>query len=147
MSTSLFLLKKFLVKDWIIKILSTFPWFYTYIIETTFSASTTISQLIIISYYWLPTSAFKGYLHYKTIISQNMSSEPQGKNFFILLKSYIPFSRYSSFCIFNHLMIYQICDVMMNISIWKRICFSISLLHPDFLSHQTWPIDTYKQGQ
>ena len=32
---------------------------------------------------------------------------------FILL--YVPFSRYSSVCIINHPMIYQICNVMMSI--------------------------------
>ena len=59
---------------------------------------------------------FKGYLRYKTITPQNVLSEAQAKNFFISWKSYVPFSRYSSFCIFNHPMIYQICDVMMSIS-------------------------------
>ena len=52
-------------------------------------------------------SHFKGYLHYKMITSQNVSSEVQVKNFFISQESYFPFSRYSSFCIFNHSMIYQ----------------------------------------
>ena len=47
----------------------------------------------------------KGYLRYKTITSQNVSSEAQVKVFFISYKSYVPFSRYSSFCIFNHRMI------------------------------------------
>ena len=56
---------------------------------------------------------FKGYLHYKTIISQNVSSEAQINNFFILCKSYVLFS---SFCIFNHHMIYQICGTMISIS-------------------------------
>ena len=60
---------------------------------------------------------FKGYLHYKTITSQNVSSEVQIKDFFISYKNYIPFSRYSSFCVFNHPVIYRICDVMMSISI------------------------------
>ena len=46
----------------------------------------------------------KGYLHYKMITSQNV--------LFVSYKSCVLFSRYSSFCIFNHLMIYQICDVM-----------------------------------
>ena len=58
----------------------------------------------------------KGYLCYKTMTSQNVSSEAQVKDFFILWKDYVPFSRYSSFCIFNQPMIYQICDVMMSIS-------------------------------
>ena len=58
----------------------------------------------------------KGYLHYRAVTSQNMSSKVQVKNFFILQKNYVPFSRYSSFCSFNHTMFYQICDVMMSIS-------------------------------
>ena len=58
----------------------------------------------------------KGYLRYKTITSQNVSPEAQVKNFFDSQKSYVPFSRYSSFSIFNHPMIYQTCDVMMSIS-------------------------------
>ena len=58
----------------------------------------------------------KGYVHYKTITSQNVLSEAQIKNFFISQKNYIPFSRYSSFFIFNHFMIYQISDIMMSIS-------------------------------
>ena len=40
---------------------------------------------------------FKDYVHYKTIISQNVLLEVQFKNFFILWKSYVPFSRYSVF--------------------------------------------------
>ena len=36
----------------------------------------------------------KGYLHYKKIASQNVSSEAQIKNFFISQKSYVSFSRY-----------------------------------------------------
>ena len=61
-------------------------------------------------------SLVKGYLHYKTIISQNVPPKAQIKNFFISYKNYVPFSRYSSFCIFNHPMIYQISDVTMSIS-------------------------------
>ena len=48
------------------------------------------------------------YLRCKTIISQNVSSEAQVKNFFVSWKGYAPFSRCSSFCTFNHPMIYQI---------------------------------------
>ena len=92
------------------------------------------------------TSAlFKGYLRHKTITSQNMSYEAQVKNF--LFPSYVPFSRYSSFSIFYHSMIYQICDVMMSISAWDRVHFWVYLLNHNLLSHQTWPIDRYKQGQ
>ena len=52
---------------------------------------------------FLLPSGIKGYLRYKTITSQNVSSETQVKNFFC----YVLFSRYSSFCIFNHPLIYQ----------------------------------------
>ena len=55
----------------------------------------------------------KGYLRYKTRTSQNVSFEAQVKN---SQKSYVPFSRYSSFCIFNNPKICKICDVMMSIS-------------------------------
>ena len=67
--------------------------------------------------------------------------------FFILWKRYVLFSRYSSFCIFNHLMIYQICEVMMSISTWDKVHFWIYLLNHNSLSHHTWPTDRYKQGQ
>ena len=59
---------------------------------------------------------FKGYLCYKMITSQNVSSEAQIKNFFIPQKNFVLFSRYSRFCIFNHPMIYRISDVTMSIS-------------------------------
>ena len=59
---------------------------------------------------------FKGYLCYKMITSQNVPSKAQIKNFFIWWINYVPFSRYSSFHIFYHRMIYQISDVMMSIS-------------------------------
>ena len=57
------------------------------------------------------------YLRYKTIISHNVSSEAHVKNFLTFLKTYVPFSRYSSFCIFSHDMIYHISDVMKSITI------------------------------
>ena len=60
-------------------------------------------------------------------------------------KIYVPFSRNSSFCIFNPPMIYQICDVMMSISPWNRVHFWMYLLNRT-LSHQTWPLDKYKHG-
>ena len=70
--------------------------------------------------------SFKGYLHYKMITSQNVPSEAQIKNFFISYKNYVPLSRYSSFCIFNSPVIYQICDVKMSISTWDKVHFLIS---------------------
>ena len=94
-------------------------------------------------WYWL----LKGYLYYyKTITSQNVLSEAQFKIFFILRECYAPFSRYSSFCIFNHCMIYQICAVI-GISTWERVHFWIYLLNHNSISHHTWPTGRYKQGQ
>ena len=86
---------------------------------------------------------FKGYLRYKIITSQNVSFEAQVH--LRQRKNYILFSRYSSFCIFNHPMIYQISDVMMNISTLDRVPFWPYLLNHNSLSCQTWPIDRSKQ--
>ena len=61
-------------------------------------------------------SPFKGYLRYKAITLQNVPSEAQIIFFFISQKNYVPLLSYSSLCIFNHPMIYQICDVTMSIS-------------------------------
>ena len=69
----------------------------------------------------------KGYLRCKVKTSQNVQSETEVKIFFILYKNNVPSSRYSKFCIFNHLIIYQICDVMMNISTWDKVHFLIYL--------------------
>ena len=69
------------------------------------------------------------------------------KNFFLSWESYVLFSRYLRFCIFNHLMIYQICDIMMNIIIWDRVHFWLYILNHNSLSNQIWPIDRCKQGQ
>ena len=41
-----------------------------------------------------------------------------------------------SFCIINHAMIYQICDVMMSISTWDRVHFWIYFLNHRSLTHQ-----------
>ena len=65
----------------------------------------------------------KGYLRYKTMTIENVSSEAQVQIFlvlfiylFIYLFVYLfLFSRYSCFSVFNHPMIYQICNVMMSI--------------------------------
>ena len=50
------------------------------------------------------------------------------------------------FLFFNHSMICQNCDVIMSISTWDRVHFSIYLLNHNSLGHQTWPTDRYKQG-
>ena len=89
----------------------------------------------------------KGYLRCKMITSQSVLSEAQVKNFFVSYKSYVLFSRYSSFCGFSNPTIYQICDGMMSISIWDRVHFWIDLLNHNSLTHQTWSIDWCKQGQ
>ena len=81
----------------------------------------------------------KGYLCYKMITSQNVSSKAEIKKFFISWKNYVPFPSYSSFCIFNHSMIYQISDVTM--SIWTYL-----LNHKSWI-HKTWLVYRYKQGQ
>ena len=81
----------------------------------------TFSRLLSNSWYSIDNCLiwiFRGYLRYK-----NGSLEAHAKNFFFSQKSYVPFSRYSSVCIFNHLMIYQICDVMMGISTWDTCIF------------------------
>ena len=70
-------------------------------------------------------NSIKGYLCYKMITSQNVPPIAQIKNFFISYKNYVPFSRYSNFCIFNHPMIYQISDVTMSISTWGKLHFWI----------------------
>ena len=40
-------------------------------------------------------------------------------------------------------MTYQICDVVMSISTWDRVHFSIYFLNQNLLSRQTCSIDTY----
>ena len=67
-------------------------------------------------YSWIRvTEILKGYFCYKMITPQNVLSEAQVKNFCISQKSYILFSRYSSFRVFIHPAIWEICDVMMSI--------------------------------
>ena len=59
---------------------------------------------------------------------------------------YFADSRYSSFCISNHPMIYQSCYIIMCISTWDRMQFWIYLLIHNSLSKQTWPIDRINKG-
>ena len=114
---------------WVISFLINFVSMFTFISAVSISTASTVG-------YWE-----------KMKTSQNLSSEAQLKNFFISQKSHVSFSRYSSFCIFNHPMIYQIYDVMMSISTWDRVHFWIYVLNHNSLSAQTWPINWYKQGQ
>ena len=81
----------------------------------------TCGQHMTILYFTKPVDrkqkTFKGYLCYKTITSQNVPFEAQIKNF--LFRRNIMFCSqdiHSSFCIFNHPRICQICNVMMSIS-------------------------------
>ena len=79
---------------------------------------------IVFPHSFLISTPLKGYLCNKMITSQNVSSEAQVKNFFFIsYESYVPFSSSSSFSIFNHPIIYQICDIMMSISTWDRVHF------------------------
>ena len=39
---------------------------------------------------------------------------------FLFRRKIVPFSRYSNFLIFNHPMIYQICDIRMSIQAWQE---------------------------
>ena len=57
------------------------------------------------------------------------------------------FHSQESFCVFSDPMIYQVSDVIMSINTWNRVHFRIYLLNCNPLSHQTWSIDIYKQGQ
>ena len=72
-------------------------------------------------FFWL-IFIIKGYLGYKMITSQNVPSKAQTKNFLISWKNYLPFCRYSSFCIFNHPMIYQISDVTIWVLVHEARC-------------------------
>ena len=72
-----------------------------------YSRCTLIKNKLILTY-------VKGYLRCKMITPQNLSSEAQVKSFFISWKTYVPFSRYSSFCISNHSMIYQMSWVLVH---------------------------------
>ena len=67
--------------------------------------------------------------------------------FFISEKSYVPFTRYSSFSIFNRPMSNHICDVMMSISTWDRVHFGIYLLNHNSLDQQIRSIDRNRQEQ
>ena len=84
----------------------------------------------------------------KKVTSQNKPSEAEIKIFFFISeKSYVPFTRYSSFSIFNRPMSNHICDVMMSISTWDRVHFGIYLLNHNSLDQQIRSIDRNRQEQ
>ena len=58
---------------------------------------------------------------------------------FLFHREIIFCSRYSSFSIFNYTMIYQICEVMMGISTWDRVHFSVKFGNIDF-SWVSWVV-------
>ena len=90
----------------------------------------------------------KGYCCYKMIISQNLSSQAQVKNF-LFHRKVMYHSQDNQVLYFKHPMIcYIYCEVMMSIiSTWDRVHFWVHLLNRNSLSHQTWPISRYKLGE
>ena len=81
------------------------------------------------------------------ITFQNVPSEAQFNKFFVSQKSYVAFLIYSSFCIFNHPMSYQIFDVLMSVSTLDRVHFWMYLLNDNSLTHEIWSVDRCQQGQ
>ena len=65
-------------------------------------ARATLRRQFTFYHYVIEVKSLKGYLQYKMITPQNVLSLAQLKNFFILWKNYVPFLRYSSFCVFSH---------------------------------------------
>ena len=47
--------------------------------------------------------------------------------------------------VFSTIPWFSISDVMMSITTWDRVQFWVYLLNHNSLSHQTWPVDRYKQ--
>ena len=84
---------------------------------------------------------FTGYLYHKTITSQDVPSKAQIKNF-LYGRRIVSFSRYSRFCIFNHQMIYQICDVTMSISRISHIGGGMTGCPPSYDFFNLPPIKT-----
>ena len=74
-----------------------------------------------------------------------MLYEAQVKNFFLFRRK-VMFSRYLSFCIFNHPIINQIFVVMMNISTWQGAFLNKYLLNHNSLSRETWPLIDINKG-
>ena len=82
---------------------------------------------------------FKGCLRYKKITFHSLR--------IFLFRRKVMFSRYSSFHIFNHPMIYKSLTSWWLLAHETKCIFEYIFLNHNSLSHQTWPIDIYKQGQ
>ena len=79
--------------------------------------------------------SFKGYLHYKTITSQNVLSEVSLRSILFCRKVMLHVLDVPVFIFFNRLICYQICDVMKSINTWYRVRFWIYLLNYNSLTH------------
>ena len=73
-------------------------------------------NFLVTSSYFKTVIEVKGYLRYKMITSQNVLFEVQVKKFFYFVEKLCSVLEIFKFCVFNHPLIYKICDVMMNIS-------------------------------
>ena len=73
-----------------------------------------------------------------------MLSESQINSFFVSWKSYVLLWRYQGYFFFT---ISWCTESVMSINALDKVHFSIYLLRHDSLTHQTWLIDSYQQGQ
>ena len=105
--------------------------------------------LVIVWLQFLIAFFIKGYLCYKKITSQNVPSEALVKKYFCLVEKLCSILEIYMFFFFL-----IISDAMMSINTRDRVHFKIYLyilkiylyIHSP-LTHQSWSIDRYKQGQ
>ena len=87
--------------------------------------------------------------YYKTfmVISSNTLFGTTFANCWIKLSKFTSATKWKllKICHLRHRL--RIFFFMMSISTWDKIHFWIYLLNRNSLSHQTWPVDRYKQGQ
>ena len=81
-------------------LMENFNFYAVYVKANLYSKRNVLTILRLVS--TIRSCILKGYLRCKTITSQNVPFEAQVNNFFVSEKNYVPFSRYSSFDIFNH---------------------------------------------
>ena len=89
---------------------------------------------------------FKGYLRYKKITFQNGASEAQVKNSFFPVKVMFH-SQYTWVFVLLTTPWFSKSVMSWRVLVHETVHFWIHLLNHNSLSHQTWPIDRYKQGQ